>query len=42
MHKKRLVSVKSFPGVRTGNLILRIVSPNGEQVIIDGVASSRM
>ena len=39
--KKSLVSVKTFPVVRTGTLRIRVVSPSGEPVRIDGVVVSR-
>ena len=39
--KKSLISVKTFPTVRTGTLRLRVVSPTGKRVGIDGVVVLR-
>lgn len=39
--KKSLVSVKTFPALRTGTLRIRVVSPSGKPVRIDGVVVSR-
>lgn len=39
--KKSLVSVRTFPTVRTGTLRIRVVSPSGKPVRIDGVVVGR-
>lgn len=39
--KKQVIAVRKFAQVRTGNLRIRVVSPTGEPVRIDGVIASR-
>ena len=39
--KKQVIAVRKFTRVRTGNLWIRVVSPTGEPVRIDGVIASR-
>lgn len=39
--KKQLIPVKKFPSIRKGTLRIRIVSPTGKPVQIDGVLASR-
>ncbi len=38
---KALIHVRRFPAVRTGTLRIRVVSPSGRPVRIDGVVISR-
>jgi hypothetical protein len=39
--EKQLVYVRRFPTVRTGDLTIRVVSPTGRPVSIDGIIASR-